>query len=278
MKAPVLNRLAAKTVSLDNQLTPLEISELLRNPTYKHLPFAIARLLQDQPPVRYLRYELGRCVSFYSANRDASTLIIAFRGNAFRLMMPISHFLQIMEDDRYDVLVLTDAQRRHFDAGIAGYANSLLETLIRVKVFAETRSYRRIITYGTSMGGLPALRAGLWLGADRAVSIGGAFCKHPLRLMQASNEIRAFDLICACRRRRDVPVVTAFAARNERDVEQQAALNAVLPGCVAVKIDTAAHNVLHHLDQLGQLRSFYAMIFGDDAVSPTACWKAPALI
>jgi hypothetical protein len=269
MSTPVFNRLAAKTVGLDNRLTPLEISELLRSPTHKHLPFAISRLLQDQPPVRYLRYELGRYVSFYSANRGASTLIIAFCGNAFRLMMPISHFLQMMQDDRYDVLVLTDVQRRHFDAGVAGYANSLLEMLTRLKAFVEARPYRRVITYGTSMGGFPALRAGLWLGADRAVSVGGAFCKHPRRLTQTAHAIRAFDLICACRRNDDVPAVSVYAAHNRRDLEEQAQLSAVLPRSVGLSIGTESHNVLHHLDQLGRLGAFYTKIFGEDAVGPT---------
>jgi hypothetical protein len=173
-----------------------------------------------------------------------------------------------LQDDVYDVLILSDIQRRHYDAGIAGYSSSLLEMLDRLRTFTEARCYRRIVTYGTSMGGYAALRAGLWLGADRAVSIGGGFCVHPPRLVQGGYEIRAFDLICACRRRGDVPVVTVFAAGNLRDIEQQAALSGVLPDCVALKVDTERHNVLHHLDRRGELRSFYATIFGEGVVSP----------
>jgi hypothetical protein len=270
MKARAFNRLAAKTMKLDNELTPLEIAELLKSPTHEHRPFAIARLLQQRSAARYLRYELGRYVSFYSANRGASTLIIAFCGNAFRLMMPISHFLQMIDEDRYDVLILSDIQRRHFDAGVAGFANSLLEMLTRLKSFVDARAYRRLIAYGTSMGGLPALRAGLWLGADRAVSVGGGCCKHPPRLTRAASEIRAFDLLCACRRTADVPTVIVYAAKNRLDLREQVQLSAVLPQSVSLSIDTDAHNVIHHLDQTGRLGAFYAKIFGEDAVGSTS--------
>jgi hypothetical protein len=273
MSAPVFSRLAAQTAALDNSLTPLEIAELLRNPTHQHLPFAIVPLLRESPPARYRRQELSQDVRLYSANRGARTLIVAFCGNAHRLMKPISHFLQMMPDDVYDVLVFTDVQRRHHDAGIQGYSKSLLETSVRIKELSESRGYRRLITYGTSMGGLPALRAGLWLGAERAISIGGRFCAHPPRLMHASSEIRAFDPLCDCRQRGHVPVVTVFAARNPQDAEQQAALRAVLPHCIELKIDGESHNVIHHLDGRGHLPAFYAMIFGESDVSPSPSWR-----
>ena len=277
MSRPVFSRLAAQTTPLDNSLTPLEIAELLRRPTHQHLPFAIAPLLREAPPARYLREELSQGVRLYSANRGARTLIVAFCGAVSRLMKPISHFLQMMPDEIYDVLVITDAQQRHHDAGARGYSNSLIETLGRIKALSGTRSYRRLITYGTSMGGFPALRAGGWLGAHRAISIGGAFCAHPPRLVRPSSEIRAFDLLCECRPRGNVPVVIAFAARNPRDVEQQAALRAVLPDCVELQIDSERHNVIDHLDRRGRLPAFYTTIFGEADVIPTARWRPAKL-
>src|SRR4029078_10032008 len=272
MSAPVFRRLAAQTAPLDNSLTPLEIAELLRNPTHQHLPFAIAPLLRVSPPTRYLREELNQDVRLYSAHVGARTLIVGFGGASHRLMKPISHFLQMMPDDFYDVLVITDAQRRHHDAGIQGYSNSLLETLIRIKALSDTRSYRRRITYGASMGGFPALRAGLWLGADRAVSIGGAFCSHPPRLLRGSDEVRAVDLLAHCRPGGYVPLVTAFSTGHSLDVERHAALRAVLPDCIELKINSDRHNVIHHLDRRGELPAFYATIFGENDVSASPNW------
>jgi hypothetical protein len=272
MSRPAFTRLAVQATPLDNSLTPLEIAELLRRPAYQHLPFAIAPLLREAPPTRYLREELSQGVRLFSANLGARTLIVAFCGNVPRLMKSISHFLQMMPDEICDVLVITDAQQRHHDAGARGYSNSLLETLTGIKVLSEARSYRRVITFGASMGGFPALRAGLWLGADRAISVGGAFCTHPPRLMRPSSEIRAFDLLCECCPRRNVPVIAAYAARNPRDVGHQAALRAVLPDCVELKVNTQKHNILHFLDGRGQLAAFYATIFGEADVSPSPNW------
>jgi hypothetical protein len=273
MSRPVFSRRAAQTTHLDYSLTPLEIAELLRNPTHEHLPFAIAPLLRESPPTRYLREELSQGVRLFSANRGARTLIVAFCGASHRLMKPISHFLEMMPDEVFDVLVITDAQQRLHDAGVQGYSNSLLETLIRIKALSDTRSYRRLITYGTSMGGFPALRAGLWLGADRAISIGGAFCSHPPRLLRGPDEVRAFDLLCHCRPRGHVPVVTAFSTGHSLDVERHAALRAVLPDCVELKINSDRHNVIHHLDRRGQLPAFYATILGESDVSPSPNWR-----
>ena len=118
-----------------------------------------------------------------------------------------------------------------------------------------------MITYGTSMGGFPALRAGLQLGADRAVSVGGGFCIHPPRLVEPEHEIRAFDLLCNCRPAREVPLFALFAAKHERDAANHAILRQVLPHCVITEFDVPLHNVLHHLDKQGELQSFYAKVF-----------------
>jgi hypothetical protein len=261
MKRPVFSRVKTKTRTLDDKLTPLEIAALLRRPLVSHLPFAIAPLLSDRPPVRYVRSDLCEYVHFYSANRGAPNLIVAFCGSGHRLMMPVSYFLQLMQDDFYDVLLLADVQRRHFDGGIPGFSSSLVETLQRIRAFLETRSYRGVIAFGTSMGGFPALRAGLWLGANRAISIGGGFCSHPLRLLRMQHEMRAFDLICACRPTSNVPLLAVFASSNTVDARQYEVLRQVLPHCVPMKIEAEVHNVLKHLDRNGRLSSFFAEIF-----------------
>jgi hypothetical protein len=88
--------------------------------------------------------------------------------------------------------------------------------------------------------------------------------------MQATHEIRAFDLLCACRRNYEVRAVSVYAAKNRLDLQEQAQLSAVLPRSVGLSIDTESHNVIHHLDRLGRLGAFYAKIFGEDAVSSTS--------
>jgi hypothetical protein len=261
MKRPLFTRSKTRTAGLEDTLTPLEIAALLQQPNNRDLPFAVAQLLRRQPPVGYRRHNLAKGVDFYTADRGNRALIVGFCGRRRRLMLPISYFLQLLRDDEYDVLVLSDERRRHFDGGVEGYACSLLDMLKRIKNFADVEPYCRIITYGTSMGGFPALRAGLWLGADRAICIGGDFCHHPLRLGNSSDEIRAFDLLCDCRAPGKTELLAVFAARNQADTQNAAALSRLLPGCSLIGVETEKHNVLGHLDKQGELGAFVDRLF-----------------
>lgn len=261
MRLQLFSRSKVQTTGLEDTLTPLEIAALLQQPKYNDLPFAVAPLLKQQSPVGYRRHSLSKGVTFYTADRGACALIVGFCGRRRRLMLPISFFLQLMRDDKHDVLVLSDEHRRHFDGGVEGYSSSLLDTLKRIQAFAEAKRYEKVITYGTSMGGFPAIRAGLWLGADRAICVGGDFCRHPPRLSNPKDEIRAFDLICACRPAGDTDVLAVFAAGNQADAENYAALRQMLPGCVPIPVDTMMHNVFEHLQAQGELASFIEALF-----------------
>ena len=155
MRLQLFSRSKVQTTGLEDTLTPLEIAALLQQPKYNDLPFAVAPLLKQQSPVGYRRHSLSKGVTFYTADRGACALIVGFCGRRRRLMLPISFFLQLMRDDKHDVLVLSDEHRRHFDGGVEGYSSSLLDTLKRIQAFAEAKRYEKVITYGTSMGRLP---------------------------------------------------------------------------------------------------------------------------
>jgi hypothetical protein len=247
---------------LEDTLTPLEIAALLRQPKYRELPFMIAASLSRRPPARYIRYPISQTVNFYSGNCGAPDFLVAFCGGSRRLMMPISYFLQSIQDDVYDVLLLADWSKRHFEGGLPGYSSSLLGTLRSIQSFARVKEYRRVITYGTSMGGLPALRAGLWLDADRAISVGGRFCWHPARLTDPRHEMPAFDFLCDCRpHQRQVQVIAVFSKRNELDAKHYAVLKRILPDCMAIAFDTDYHSPYRGLGE-HELESFFAKLFG----------------
>jgi hypothetical protein len=270
MKPPFFSRIKAYTKQLEDTVTPLEVAALMRHPLYSRLPFAIAPLLEQELPAAYLRSNFGKYVQLYSANCGARNLIIGFCGTLHRLMMPISQFLQLMPCEQHDVLVLSDVRTKHFDAGIEGYSSSFFETLKRLRGLIDERGYQSVICYGVSMGGYPALRAGIWLRAQRAVSVGGRFCEHPNRLLQRQHEIRAFDLMCACRPNREVPSLAVYASDNEDDVRNYEILNYVMPGCVEMRMETKSHNVIKHLDRTGQLSAFFAEIFALPGAAPAA--------
>jgi hypothetical protein len=87
-------------------------------------------------------------------------------------------------------------------------------------------------------------------------------------LLRSFDEVRAFDLLCACRPAGRTELVAAYAAKSQIEVDWHRTLVAAVPGCAEIRIVTSKHNVLHYLDGIGQLHRFYATVFGEAEVSP----------
>lgn len=183
-------------------------------------------------------------VNYYTANLGARSLIVVFCCGANGVGVPTAYFLQMLRDDLYDVLVLYDRRRLHFDHGIEGFSKSFMETMCRIEEFAKARAFDEIITFGVSMGGFPALRAGLVLGADRAISVGGVYVWPVARLLKQRRTPRPFDLLCPCFTDRKVELVAVTPARCESDVKHLNTLQRTFPQVHAVMIDTERHNVM----------------------------------
>lgn len=269
------DRRKAMLLDTEQMLTPLEVQDFIRkNPETADLFYA-ADLLRTQPPKRFLREPITDDVQLFSARHGAKKLIVAFCGKVRRLMVPLSHFLQMIDDSSHDVLVLSDRRQLHYDRGIDGFADSFPDLVSRIRTFASSRAYESIVTYGTSMGGFPALRAGIALGASRAVSVGGRFCWHVQRLRDGGDAIGAFDPLCACRGSRSVPLVVAYASQNVDDVQSTRILTRILPGCILVPVETESHNVLDHLnsESEGRLADFYRRWLMSD---PQGSWPRDA--
>jgi hypothetical protein len=251
-----------RLADLEDNLTPAEIAKLISDRRYEQFCFAIRPLLQNgQSPVRYVRESWCENANFYTANRGARRLIVAFCGLANRIGVPTSYFLQMLRDDLYDVLLLSDPLLLHFDRGVPDFSNSLVETTRRVQDFAAAKGYEEIVSFGASMGGFPALRAGLLLSAGRAISVGGRYCWHVRRLMSDEEQIKAFDLLCPCFAGAEVKMTAVLAAKNQHDVRSLDAMRRTFPACRAVMIDTDMHNVTGYFYHLGLLRLFYAALF-----------------
>jgi hypothetical protein len=256
--ASKFNRWEAQVRHSNDQLTPAEIADLVKHGS--ELPFAIRPLLEaGQPPVRYVRERWCEDADYYTSNQGARSLIVGFCSGAHRLGVPTSYFLQCLRDDLYDVVVLRDARRAHFADGVQGLG-SLLETTRAIKKFAEGRGYSEIISLGVSMGGYPALRAGLMLKADRAISIGGAYCWHVGRLTRKTHSVKPFDLLCPCTAKPQVELVAVMSAQNRDDVRALETLKLNFPECHSVFVNAGEHNVSGYFYQVGTLRLFYASL------------------
>lgn len=124
----------------------------------------------------FVRERLARDIARFGmgGGRDALALVVIFTGAGQRPMMPTPLFAQHFDATRNDLVVLRDPNRKRFREGLFGAGNDLRELVETLRTLAATGSYERLYTIGTSSGGLPALIAGLALGAQAAVSVGGA--------------------------------------------------------------------------------------------------------
>ena len=123
------------------------------------------------------------------------------------------------------------------------------------------RGYSASITYGCSMGGLPALRGGALLGAARAISNGGRFAWHPSRIKSGNECVHAFDLLCHCRSPLPVPSYLLYSEDNTEDVEAAAMLAAISPSIGRIEFPGEKHNFSHQIRMKGRLASYFSQIF-----------------
>jgi len=260
--APIeFDRRKGRIRQLEGTLTPGEIAAIIRDDPAGEMQFAIRPLFESgQAPVGYRRQTLSEHAHYYSAGKGARSLIIVFSAWQ-RPGAPISCILQSLRDDIYDVLMLQDPRILHVDHGVTGLGSSLLEVTLWIKTFAGTNGYTELITYGVSLGGYPALRAGILLGAERAISVGGTYVWHIGRLSRQEAMVKAFDVLCPCFSHSGTELVSVVAGRHENDLRALEILHQTFPKCVTVKIDTDNHNVVGFFLKAQLLRLFHACLF-----------------
>jgi len=138
---------------------------------------ALARKADPEP---FMHHRLRRDLFLFSdpAAKAPKHLLIVFTGGALRPMMPVHAFLQHLDAAGTDVLFLRDPRRNGFRHGLFGVGASLEAVVDRLPELIDLTPYKGISTFGDSAGGMPALLAGLVLGARSILSVGGG---HPNR-------------------------------------------------------------------------------------------------
>jgi hypothetical protein len=262
-------------------LTPLEVAGLI---ALSHTFPPATRLWLDDlaamggfasaEPQRYLRETVRDDVDLYRDPAGPVTekrLIIAFCGRADRLMLPVSCVLQFLPSRLCDVVVLRDRTGGHYLNGIPSCGSSLLDLARFLEAEFRPRDYFRAYCYGTSAGGFAALRSGILLRADRAISVGGQFPWHTQRLLDPSEaRIPAFELLCDCLSDHGTPLYCAYGMESEPDRDSVVRLSKT---CRVNRIAFPGiddHNLIAALLKSGQLRAFYDFIFELDAPAAAA--------
>jgi hypothetical protein len=180
-------------IAFENILAPIEFTHFTDLVVSQELPqgthdwlrkiYGLSPGLFDAPQ-GFRRQALAENVLLYrEPDRDVSgkSLLIGFAGNARRLMMPISIFLQCLDSRVWDVVLLRKgADQATYFAGVEGVAGSLPALVQYVESAVPAKTYGRIVTYGTSGGGLAAILAAKLMDAARGVSVSGAPPQAPL--------------------------------------------------------------------------------------------------
>ena len=241
----------------------------------------ITKLLKQAPPEPYRQYNLREGVSFYSdpsVSPDRKCLLFIFGAAAGRPMTSRVSFVQCLPASRYDICFFWDTQKVSFERGIAGYAEDLPELAKKATLELKAHRYRRLATFGVSLGGLAALRFGIMVGAERAVCVGGRFNWHVGRLVKNRTTVPAFDLLCDCCPSGKTRLIYFHGEFNVLDAQHLARLRRtrevearIVPGC--------DHNAVHPFLENGTLRELLAELLegeaGENASAPAPLARAP---
>lgn len=220
----------------------------------------------------YARHVLAEGATAYAAPGDdraraQRTLVFAFTGGANRLMMPVALFLQHCPAERYEFVVLVDRTRTFYLSGVAGLGEDLPATIERLRALCVPSSFRRVVSFGTSAGGLAAVWTGVALGCERAVSVGGQSPVQIAERYQTQNmNTEGFDV--ALRSATRLPeVLLVVGERAERDREKALTMSALIPATTIVIPGTAHHNVLYDAWKAGSLDALLDQLLGEGKAS-----------
>lgn len=128
----------------------------------------------NSAPAPFERKRLKQAVWIYGNNSDRArkTLVVCFTGNFQRMMMPTPVFLQSIDANHADVVLLRTEKNKGYRAGIQGLTSDLQSSLAALKTLLKFDEYSRVVTVGASGGGMPALLSALHWNADACLCVG----------------------------------------------------------------------------------------------------------
>lgn len=286
MRRRTANLINQLHIALENMLAPGEVCALVDESRERgtNLPAPAAHWLGrmdtllrggGQAVQPYDRRTINKSAAVYAApgteaERSDRTVVIAFTGDAHRLMLPIALFLQQCPADRYEVLLLNDLRRSLYLRGIEGFGSDFPETLERIRTLVPAPSNGRIVSFGTSAGGLAAIWAAIGLGLARAVSVGGVTPDEIGERVQTQGlSASGFDEAIRGNAGRLPEVLLVAGEQNERDGRKALSMAGRVPATLISVPDCANHNVLHVLWSRGELGPFLERVLAPAAAPRT---------
>jgi hypothetical protein len=236
-------------------------------------------ILRKAPRLSDLRCVSEAPLARYYATPDSHQrrLLVAFTGAAQRLMMPLPIIMQALQRET-DLLLLFDPSRNHYRRGIwdGEHRFSHLPSLLAPYL----RAYADTIAFGTSSGGLPALRFARQAGLRRGLSFGGREIDDTLRILRRENVPPAYDPLCACDVATPTEMILVHAANNTQDAQAARRVGHLANVYPVPLAGQDYHGVLWTLHGIGCLPDLLDMSFSASAPALQAAlgtWNAAAL-
>ncbi len=262
-------------IALGHVVTPLEVQALVQAGQNQPLPPVAKEWLEELALllhryngqlVAHTRHNLQEGLTFYKGHPkpgEERHLMVAFTGDAMRLMTSIFIFLQECKLENLDVLLLFDRSRRFYLHGIEGFAPDIETLLDKLPTLYDKRDYRSVVSLGTSGGGLAALWAGVALNLNKAISVGGpSHLYTDSRLAGMDRPFAGFERLVESQKGSLPELVYCLGDQCEKDKQKLNELRTLVPMTVARIEGCAEHNVLHYLNRKGQYGPFMRKLIG----------------
>jgi len=199
-------------------------------------------------PRPFVRQGIGRNFFLYRAPQsDPATrgLLIAITGNAQRLLLPVSMFLQAVDPAKWDVLVVIKKKGTTYLEGIDDVAPDFPGVVEYIRSTFHPAAYRRTVTFGVSNGGFPAAWAALLMNAERGICVCGVLPNPVPAGAMPRPETESRPDLCF-----------VYGEDSTRDKDPAIALRQFHGGRLFAVPNVAVHNVLEILLERGALGAF----------------------
>ena len=206
----------------------------------------------------FRQWRRGEASLFSSATGSSNGprgLIICVKGNSRRMMMPMPTWLSNLPGEDHDVLALGCPPHKMFVDGVRGFSKTLPETLEAIDVFVAENGYTDVWVMGSSGGTLPALFAGLRIGA-KGIFLAGVVdpdVDNWRGFLPRGELARRVGEAVDTAPRHPTEIVLAYGADDEPDTVLAQRLAELVPNARLMPVAHTTHNCLYPLAKRRQL-------------------------
>lgn len=250
-------------VDIETVLSPREVEDFVSRVENSDHPMrdtvlrrpSVVDLRKQRKVQAFKRLSISEEVMFFSDGTAPADkeLLICFGGLGGRLGIATCNFLQLIDAQRFDVIVLRDPGRSRFRAGAGGFAPDFLSLVRAIDQRFLPSRYKRVVTWGNSMGSAAAAQYAVLAGAERAISVGPRPLADALNLIQREPVPGAFDPLCDCMKHKPLRALWVYGEHEAEDRLGAEVLSTCGGGRRLVIPYIKAHNIVGSYWQSGDL-------------------------